>query len=563
VLLEELSAELSQWLPHQVGLPNPRTNPDEYVILQPEEVSWDVYPLTFECRNPACGRIRRWFRQDQVLNDTASAGAIRCESCNSKTRQLRYVTAHNCGTMKPLHTTSCPNCGGTADMYLEDLGSFRSSSWRCRGCGAAISTRFTPCDCGEYGRSGGQPYRQGYTARDQRLWYPQTLTIINIAGQTYDNLQQHPLRGVAALASLLGDETDLSVSLAELDRPSGGARMSAKDWAEQEKRLRAAGVDEPIIDDVRSRQGPAVTGVAAVNAAISPEVVAAAGARPMVERAGLFDVRIVDDRKSFDSLHAAATGAALTAGVRTLDAMRALGIEDISVTQRFPIVLASYGYSRSQKTPGTSHVVPYSQQRQYNGKTPIFAVPANTEALLVTLDACAVLGFLAHEGDYTTVVPTDVRTAKLALAELFALDPTPGTDTAAGKARRLAHSATHAMLRALDDGQSGFGESSLAEWIVPDALTAAIYVASYNNFTLGALDTVLRRRVSPWLIKSADDVNHCDNDPMCSHTSPLRPHAACDRCLHLSYGCRTWNADLDRKLLRRFWRWTQQNAATP
>lgn len=100
VLLDELSAELSQWLPHQVGLPDPRTNPDEYIIYQPEEVSWDVYPLTFECKNPTCGRLRRWFRQDQLLSDTNAAGAIRCLTCNSKMRQLRYVTAHNCGTMQ-------------------------------------------------------------------------------------------------------------------------------------------------------------------------------------------------------------------------------------------------------------------------------------------------------------------------------------------------------------------------------------------------------------------------------------------------------------------------------
>jgi hypothetical protein len=50
---------------------------------------------------------------------------------------------------------------------------------------------------------------------------------------------------------------------------------------------------------------------------------------------------------------------------------------------------------------------------------------------------------------------------------------------------------------------------------------------------------------------------------MCSHTSPDRPNAACDRCLHLSFGCRTWNADLDRKLLRRFWRWSRGRAPQP
>jgi hypothetical protein len=561
VLLDELADELGKWRPDQVGIPNPRTNADEYVIIEPEEVSWDVYPLTFECTNQSCKRVTRWFQQQQVINDTNFLAKVECPHCNSKMRQLRYLTAHNCGTIEPLHTQRCPNCANTGHMYLEDLGSFRSSSWRCRQCGAAISTRFTPCDCGQYARGGGQPYRQGYTARDQRLWYPQTLTIISISDPTYDNLQQHPQRGVAALASWIGDETNLAVSISELDRPGGGTRMTAQDWAEQEKRLRAAGVDQVLIDDMRSRQGPAIAGAAAVNATAPPEVIDAAGQRPMVERAGLFDKRIVDDRKSFAEMQAAAHGPALTAATHIGATMAALGIEDISVTQRFPVVVASYGYSRSEKHPGSSHLRSYAQPRFYNGKTPIFAVPADTEALLVTFEARAVLGFLAHEGNFAGPVPTDDRTSKLVLAEILAADPALGGDGAAGKTRRLAHSASHALLRALDDGQSGFGESSLAEWIVPDVLTTAIYVASYSDFTLGALDTVLRRRVSPWLLRSAEGVNHCDNDPMCSQTSSQRPHAACDRCLHLSYGCRTWNADLDRRLLRRFWLWTQQRAA--
>jgi hypothetical protein len=448
-------------------------------------------------------------------------------------------------------------------MYLDDLGSFGSSSWRCRPCGTAVGVRFTPCSCGEYGRPGNPPFQQGYATRDQHLWYPQSLTLINISGQTYDNLQKHPQRGVAALASWLGDEQRVSASLSELERPDGGARMSAEAWAEQEAKLREVGIDEVIIYDMRTRQGPAVSGVSAVMAEVTPEVLDAAGRRTMVERAGLFDTSIITDRKSVTELHAAASGAALTAATFALDTMRALGIEDVSVTQRFPIVIASYGFSRRQREPGSSHLRTYARQGYYDGKTPIFAVPAGTEALLVTLDARAVLGFLSHEGDYLESVPGDLRAAKLALAELLAQDPTYGSDGAAGKARRLVHSASHALLRALDDGQSGFGESSLAEWIVPDALTSAIYVASYNDFTLGAFDTVLRRRLAPWLLQAAENMTHCDNDPMCSQTSSQRPHAACDRCLHLSYGCRTWNADLDRRLLRRFWMWTQQHVDTP
>ena len=562
VLLDELADELQNWLPDQIGIPDPRTNPDEYVFLEPEEVSWDVYPLTFECTNNACGRVRRWFQQNQLLADTHATGNLRCTKCGSKMRQLRYLTAHNCGAMEPLHTQRCPGCNRTEDMYLDDLGSFRSSSWRCRSCGAAIGTRFTPCTCGQYGRGAGQVFRQGYTARDQRLWYPQTLTILSISAQTYDNLQRHHQRGVAALASWLGDETNLAVSLTDLDRSSTGPRMTQVEWDEQEQKMRQLGLAEQVIDELRRSQGPAATGTVAVGAIASTDVIELAGQRPMVERAGLFDTHIIEDRKSFDDVHVGASGPALHAATLAKQAMAALGIEDISVTQQFPIVLASYGYTRSRREPGASHLRSYARQRHYQGKTPIFAVPANTEALLVTLDARAVLGFLHHEGDHTGSVPPDLRAAKLALIEILAADQGIGGDTAAGKTRRLVHSASHALLRALDDGQSGFGESSLAEWIVPNALTTGIYVGSYNDFTLGALDTVLRRRVHPWLTKAADDVNHCDNDPMCGQTSSHRPHAACDRCLHLSFGCRTWNADLDRKLLRRFWLWTQQQART-
>lgn len=564
VLLGELAEALSHWRPDQVGVPDPRTNPDEYVILKPEEVVWDVFPLTFECTNAGCGRIARWWRQDLLINDTNATGQLRCPNCASKLRQLRYLTAHNCGAMEPLHTPRCPTCSNTTNMYLEDLGSFRSSSWRCRTCGSALSTRFTPCDCGQYARPGSQPYRQGYTARDQRLWYPQTLTILNISNQTYDNLQRHNDRGIAALASWLGDQENLAVSLSELDLPANSTRMSAEEWADTESKLRASGVDENTIENVRSLRGPVNTGPAAIAAGVSAEAIEMASALPMVERAGLFDRNVIGDRRNFADVRNAASGTATVAGVSAAAATMAnLGIEDISVTQRFPIVVASYGYTRSARDPGEAHLRTYAVPRQYGNKTPIFAVPANTEALLVTFDAAVILDFLHHLGLWADPAPTTARDAKLVLATILATDLGVGGDGPAGVVRRLVHSASHALLRALDDGQSGFGESSLAEWFVPNALTSAIYVASYNDFTLGALDTVQRRRIAPWLDRAAEDIDHCDNDPLCSHTSTLRPHASCDRCLHLSFGCRTWNADLDRKLLRRFWLWTRLRAATP
>ena len=563
VLLDEIAVEWEQWRPDQRGIPNPRTNPDEYVVIEPRQVIFDVFPLTFECKSRVCGRVRRWFNlREFIAAVDADGGHLACKVCKSKMRQLRYFTAHNCGNMKAMHTQVCPTCNTGDNMYLDDLGSFRSSTWRCRTCGFAIGTRFTPCSCGDYVGPSGRAYQTGFTERDGRLWYPQAITLLNISGPTYDSLQSHPMRGGIAIASWLGDQRNIATSLLEVDGGNAAPRMSAAEWEKTEQTLRTSGVDEATIDAMRTLRGPLVSGAGAVASTVSPELKALGESRGFVECAGLYDMLIIDDRKSFATISANATGAAAAAAASATRAMESLGIEDISVTQRFPILAASYGYSRSQRAPGAAHLKSYAKTKEYDGKTPIFAVPANTEALLVSLDAAKILEFLAREGLNPPMTVTDRRSARMAVAEVLAADPNRATDDAAGVVRRLVHSMSHAMLRALDDGESGFGESSLAEWIVPDALTFAVYVASYKDFTLGAFDTVLRRRISMWLEKAADDIAFCDNDPMCSHTTTHKPHAACDRCLHLSFGCKTWNADLDRKLLRRFWNWSQSVTTT-
>jgi hypothetical protein len=559
VLLDELSRELGKWDPAHVGLPDPGHYSSEYVMIEPQLVSWDVFPLTFECTNPSCGRIRRWWSQSD-FNARTSIGPLRCAHCRSKSRmrQLRYVTAHNCGQMDPLFTPSCRVCGTADHVYLEDQGSFRSSVWKCRNCGGTVqSTRFTPCNCGEYARSGGRPYRTSFTVRDKRLWYPQMLTILNISSQTYDNFQQHPQRGVVAAASWIGDATDIAVALGDVDRSTSSNRMSEDEWMRLANQLRTSGVDDEAIEELRRIRGPVSAGVPATALDVSSTAAQHAESQQFVERAGLFDSKIISDRLSLDDVRTeSATDPAGSASAQAATILaESLGLSDISVTQQFPIVLASYGYTRSTNDPHRSHLRTYAIPGQYSGKTPIFTVPALTEALVVTLSARSVIGFLASEQLWVGAVPVDERGCRIALLEAMATNnDTEGNSTAA-TTRRLVHSLSHALARSLDDGETGFGESSLAEWVVTDALTTAIYVATYNTFTLGAFETVVRRRITPWLNRAVDAMNRCDNDPLCSQQ---RPHAACDRCLYLSFGCRSWNADLDRKLLRRFWRWTRQ-----
>src|SRR5690606_10126397 len=103
---------------------------------------------------------------------------------------------------------------------------------------------------------------------------------------------------------------------------------------------------------------------------------------------------------------------------------------------------------------------------------------------------------------------------------------------ASDKARTLVHSMSHLLLRTLDDGQSGFGESSLAEWVVPEALTFAIYVSSYKAVPIGAFWTLLHSRAEAWATSAISNIFRCDNDPLCHHRRPM----ACERCMFLTFG---------------------------
>lgn len=556
--MEELGSALSQWRPDQQrGFP-PSGAYDEYKVVQPGLVSFEVYPLVFECTRPTCRRVKRWYRQDKLVAD--NPGQVRCGACKARMRQLRYVTAHQCGHIEPVFTPKCRNCNSEDHVWLEDNHSFRSSSWRCRACGAAIQQmRQSPCSCGRYQNASGKVEQRGFTIRDKRLWTPHLLTVLNLSNPAYRALVVRDDRSTAAIASWLGDETNLAAAVKALDSSGSSGRMTASDWAAQEQKLRDAGIDDETIADIRAKKAPPTTGVHVTGSSVSTAVLDHTGPRIYVERAGIFDAQAIT-RDDLTDLHRASVGTADQPAydLALLEARR-LGILEIGSTQKFPIVMASYGYSRAERDPGAADLLAYPAEKA-SGKVPIYAVPAETEALLVSVSATDVVGFLATLGLWTSPLPVDERSARIALLEEFARDPDTGTDSAAGTARRLMHSMSHALLRALDDGESGFGESTLAEWIVPDMLTTAIYVSDYSPFTLGAFDTVLRRRSASWLRHAAEAVATCDNDPLCHEQLP---HAACDRCLHLSFGCRSWNADLDRRLLGRFWRWTQAHHPAP
>jgi hypothetical protein len=556
-LLQEIETALRQWPEEmRVGIQLPsRVDETEFLVIEPTTVEWDVWPLVFQCTSRACNRVRRFFQSRQVIDALDDSGRLSCQHCSARLRQLRYYSAHACGRIEQMFVPTCRSCRSSDDVFLEDTGSFETAAWRCRRCGNAYiqGTRMSPCRCGQFIPEGGrQAFMRQYTVRDSRTFFPQTVSLLNLKSRTFDMLQTHHSRGAIAVAAFLRDETQIASALNEVESSVGGAtRMSQEEWDEALK-TKYRNLDPEDIELIRRRRGPVLEGVAAVGE-ISQELKSLAESRPVLERATLFDREQIS-RFTLDDAHAEAVEVGSTLQATTLDYAKrkadAVGLDELAVTMEFPIALAAYGYSRTAKRPGLSNVKGFAEKGQYEGKTPVFAVTTNTEAVLISLSARRVLDWLSQRGSYTGAVPDTDRDARRVILELFSVEDLHPQATT--EARTLVHTLSHVLLRALGEGQSGFGESSLAEWLVPETLTFGIYVSSFQSYTLGALWTLLHNRTLEWLERAQGAIWRCDNDPLCHQREPR----ACERCLFLTFGCPSYNSDLSRSLAMDFWRRT-------
>lgn len=546
-LLSEIDRYLLGWEEDgRINLPLPsQVEAQEFVTITPEMVLWEIWPLVFECSKENCRRIRTFRRIEEVSQEP------RCRYCKGRMRQLRYFSAHDCGDLKPMYVPRCAE-HGYDHIYFDDTGTFLTSVFRCRACAGGVVRRTaqSPCGCNAFAGPDGRSMMRAFTVRDTRTYYTHSIWLINFKSRTFQDLQGHPLRGQIAVASYLGLVSNLSRALREADRGSGRVeRITEEEWVQKKAKLKEMSLTDAQIEEIRASIGPSTEGLGALGEV--PELSAVGEELRVIERALLYDGGEVD-RITLDDVQ---RGAAERSDASTVAAITAaqgraadLGLEEVAVTWNFPIALAAFGYTRNVKGRGEGRLRGFARQGQYEGKTPIFAVATETEAVLVTVSAQRMLEWLARRGSYLGNVPDDQRAARAEILRLFAHrreNPIP-----ASEATTLLHSMSHALLRSLDDGRTGFAEASLAEWIVPETLTFAIFANSLKSYTLGALWTLINSRTLQWLERAWEGVWHCENDPLCHQRKPR----ACERCLYVSFGCREFNDHLSRVLLQDFWR---------
>lgn len=544
VIYDAISTYLEQWSEaNRYDLPLPRDGVvREYRIVRPDQVRWELFPLVLECSRRSCARVRSF----RTAGDLAKSP--RCRHCGGQMQQLRFYNAHNCGQINPIHVPKCSS-HGYDDLFFENTGSFTTATWRCHGpgCnGGVISrTNMSPCNCGKWAGRDGVVRMRAHTLDDSRPYRAHYVDLINIDSSVFQTYQRHPSRSQVAVAHYLSLIPTLQAGMREVDTGLDGKRMSAQEWAGKESAYREMGLDEAEIATLRAKNGPVETGVAALGD-LSPQVFnGVADRRPFYERAAVYDLtevpRVTLSRQAeqAQAVHDTVRAAALESADTLATIM---GISEIAVTWDFPVAKVAFGYTREKHGPDEAAIRGFRHGKQHDGKYPVYALSSRTEALLITLSAQQVLTFLHSRGE-TDTAPDDEDHARRLLLEMFANEnahPMP-----AQTVRTLVHTFSHLLLRGLDDGQVGFSESSLAEWLVPETLTLAVYANTLKDFTLGSLWTLLNNRALSWLRGVVERSIHCENDPLC-YQQEMR---ACERCVYLTFGCEHFNEDLSREVV--------------
>jgi hypothetical protein len=572
-LISALSQVLQRWRAiSPAGYPDPESQAGKYEVGEPYQVEYTLWPAVFECRR--CRRII-WYRDLATLREKNDR--VHCYTCRKPSlRQVPYAYVCECGRIDSVYI---PKHEGRHKIVLEERGTFRDSYWRCEECGQVLARDsrsglgFRQCECRP------RKAKRGIPLEDGRLFYSQTLTMVEVRSSLLEPWQSNPRFGDLLLGGALRTPVYEPRHILDLAKVQAAGGLSPE-LSAMRKQLLSGGMDAALVDQMIA--AAIASGAATVWPRYSSEL------QPLSEVLPEFDWS--KDRSTIEYLFVRDEPAAGAISLETLvreaadrgdaetanrlgsdrDEAASLGLEDLRIVEALPTLLAGFGYSRYFAGPqdGTDEEAeaslgatlrPYTSRSA--GKIPIFAARNQTEALLYHLDPFRLAAFLFQNRcveDPAEWAGTETRLRAWLLGRcapllrtgeshlvLHAWEREDGleVDPASALAFGVLHTLSH-VLKATAGLYVGLDSNALAEYLFPAQGAGLLYVAQYVNFSLGGLDSAFRSNLSQWLMTARDYADRCSFDPVCAETG-----GACSACLYPKFGCRHFNRTVSRSFL--------------
>jgi hypothetical protein len=527
-------------------------DPSRFVLLDPREAEAELFPKVMWCDNQVCGRVFNFASRGARLSRV-------CPKCRTgRLNQMRFVTTHRCGELNPLLPPACPNCHRATDMALDTRGSERIAGfrWICRECGTTREVFAGNCRACQWPntllRSMGIEVH-----RARRTFYAQYTTLLNVPTSRFDRLLADPAWPVIVGArylnfqELAGIPLEESVQPADSSSTSPGVSALDLDSLLQRQATGELSADAVLFELQRLRMQVKQARTGRSTEQLRNALVARSGVSISAWEHAAQEILESLLPREIGRPHALSEDAGRA---QVMARARTLGLQEILVLDDFPMILAAYGYTRTEdgpRRPGSNDIVsrlnPFPVDRDHGARTPIFVDQINADALVLRLDPVEVLAWMRRNGVAPDVPPgTDSNmSANAYFVQLF--NDANLRETTTSPAQRLVfglmHTFSHFGVRqaAL---LSGLERTSLSEYLLPSTLTIVIYCNHRFGATIGALTSLFEQSLDEWLF-AIRGAHRCVYDPVCGDSG-----ANCHACTHLAEtSCRYFNLNLSRAFL--------------
>ncbi len=553
LLLRKIGAEVKAWKSENRPALRDEVLADtgRFVLLEPTAVSARIFPRLLWCQNGGCGRLVDAKNFDSL--------PTKCPTCKvGRLTQFRFVKIHRCGALEAISPPFCPRCKSSWNVSLDTRGGERFSSflWTCEKCHSKLTLIGGTCHSCQWPIQDDGPRvrdMQIEVHRAGRTFYAHSTVLLNIPDRQFDALLARPQWPAIVASKYLELPETAGLSVRDLCQPA--SPRQARNAGELTNiqlddlfRRRTAGelTAEQMIEEMEKmrllRSEPPDDEAALVKAVVSQTGVAwpiweEAGyelLESLLPASGLISGRSSSLRQLSDDARAVSTR---------------IGIQSISVEDEFPIVTATYGYSRAEYKPNDCRLNPFPAEREHGGKFPIFVDQVQADAIVIRLEIERVIEWLKLNGHPIITpgsksVPVAQKSAFVTMFGSVSLHETITQEAASARLTfGLLHTLSHLCVRraAL---LCGLDHTSLSEYLFPRSLSFAIYCNHRFGATIGALTSLFEQTAAEWL-STIESSNKCVYDPICKDTN-----GNCHACVHLAEtSCRFFNLNLNRAFL--------------
>lgn len=519
---------------------------NNFILIDPQSVSSSLFPKVFWCQNKSCGKIYDYTTRNDLPSET-------CQECGSgHIVQLRFIKIHRCGDIQPLIPPRCPRCNTSRHMSLDDRGSEKISNfrWKCLRCSSPPIRIFAgQCNSCQWDNADQrsmdiQVHRAGST------YFAQNTVLLNIPDRTWDIFLRRSDWSLLVAAKYLKldgyKDRPLITYTQSQETSNSSSKIGDSELDEVMKRIEeenlSAEAIKKLLEELRKKRSDSES---SSTTNLSDTLLNLSGLNETVWQNAGYEL--------FESLMPleAGTHQSIQRGSESnlRNKLQQLNIEDISLISDFPILNATFGYSRVDSVPNECNLNPFPPMPEYNARYPIYIDQIQADAILIKLNPHAVLEWLRNNS-ITPQIPNGTNQSiseKAYFVNLFNDINLHETITSDHHEQRmvfgLLHTFSHLLIRhaAL---LCGLERQSLSEYLFPRALTIAIYSSHRFGATIGALTALFEQSLSEWL-DSVRLNKKCIYDPVCHNT-----RGSCHACTHLpETSCRYFNLNLSRAFL--------------